>query len=356
MYKRNKEMSKYSLIADQLKQEIIRGDYEKEGRLPTEFDLVNRFSVSRQTIRQAISSLKAQGIVYQVQGSGTYIANPEPAESNKFESAFKNIFVLCTYISDYIFPSIIRGIASTLNGTGYRVNIAATGNKVDVERRILEDIIKLKECDGIIVEGSKTGFPNPNIGLYKRIHEMGIPYVFLHCAYQEMPETVVVGMDEKAGGKLAVKKLIDMGCKKIMGIFKSDDRQGLLRYAGFYDGLIESGLGLENIEVRWYTTEDVNDHGMRIDKSMIKIIMELGIEGIVCYNDQVASAIIRDFTKGGFPIPDLVSFDDSYLRESSPHHFDSLGHRKEELGVIAANKIRNMVEGREETSTILDWL
>ena len=349
-------MSKYSVIADKLLDEIAHGKFSDTGKLPTEFELVEMYGVSRQTIRQAISVLKSEGVVYQVQGSGTYVSRSSTVARRGVESNFKNIFIICTYISEYIFPSIIRGIESTLGGTNYRFNLGATGNKVDMERKILSDVLKMKECDGIIVEGSKTGFPNPNIALYGKLQEMGIPVLFLHCAYQELQDSVVVGMDDKDGGRIASRRLVEQGCRKIMGIFKSDDRQGLLRYAGFTEGLLESGVGLSSSEVRWYTTEDMADRGMELDRNMIEVILNSGTDGIVCYNDQVASMVVRDFTRNGYPIPRLISFDDSYLCRNSAVPFESLGHRKEELGVIAAHKIRNMVEGRKETSVFLDWI
>ena len=349
-------MSKYSTIADKLKEEIEQGKYSAAGKLPTEYELVTRFNVSRQTVRQAILSLKADGVVYQVQGSGTYISKDNSPARKVSGSSFKNIFVICTYISEYIFPSIIRGIESTLNGTGYRFNLAATGNKVDLERKILSDVIKLQECDGIIVEGSKTGLPNPNIGLYRKLEEIGIPVVFLHCAYQELENAIVVGMDDRQGGRIAAESLVGSGCRKMLGIFKSDDRQGLLRYAGFSEGILGSGLGLESTDVRWYTTEDVLDLGMHIDDSIIRLIQNSAIDGVVCYNDLVASALIRDLTRLGLKVPRIVSFDDSYLCTSSAVPFVSLGHRKEELGVLAAQKIRNMVEGRRESSVFLPWI
>lgn len=349
-------MSKYSVIADKLRREIEHGKFSETGKLPTEFELVKIYDVSRQTIRQAIGSLKSEGVVYQIQGSGTYISKPSQSAKKGVGSAFRNVFVICTYISEYIFPSIIRGIESTLGGTCYRFNLGATGNKVDMERKILSDVIKMQECDGLIVEGSKTGFPNPNISLYNTIEDMGIPVVFLHCAYQELPDSVVVGMNDRQGGMIAAKRLIGQGCSKIMGIFKSDDRQGLLRYAGFSEGILEAGLGLDSTEVRWYTTEDMVDRGMEIDDNMIDVITKSGTDGIVCYNDQVAAALIRDFTRNGVEIPKLISFDDSYLCRSSAVPFESLGHRKEELGVLAAQKIRNMIEGRKESSVFLDWI
>ena len=347
-------MSKYSEIAEVLKKEISDGLYSKTGRLPTEYDLVDRFGVSRQTVRQAIASLKNDGYVYQVQGSGTYVSTERSL--GRPQSAFKNVFIICTYISEYIFPRIVRGIESTLNGTGYRINLAATGNKVELERKILRDVIKLGECDGLIVEGSKTGFPNPNIALYKEIEKLGIPVVFLHCTYQELPDSVVVGMDDKAGGKIATQKLIEQGCRNILGIFKSDDRQGLLRYAGFSEGIIDTGLGLDRSDVRWYTTEDVQDRGMAFDSGIIDLISQKNIDGIVCYNDMVAADLVRELINSGKPVPKLVSFDDSYLAHSCQVRFESLGHRKEELGILAANKIRNMIEGKKEKSELLSWI
>ena len=80
------------------------------------------------------------------------------------------------------------------------------------------------------MEGTKTGLPNPNISLYRKIKEMGIPIVFVHCAYPELDSSVVVGMKDYEGGRMAVNELIRQGSRKIAGIFKSDDRQGLLRY------------------------------------------------------------------------------------------------------------------------------
>lgn len=47
-------MAKYLEISQTLKKEILEGKYEKEGKIPTEYDLVSRFNVSRQTVRQAI--------------------------------------------------------------------------------------------------------------------------------------------------------------------------------------------------------------------------------------------------------------------------------------------------------------
>jgi GntR family transcriptional regulator len=45
--------------------------------LPTERELMQEFGVSRMTVRQALSLLIAQGSLYSVHGSGTYVAHPD---------------------------------------------------------------------------------------------------------------------------------------------------------------------------------------------------------------------------------------------------------------------------------------
>ena len=349
-------MSKYSDIAGILKKEIQSGLYNETGKLPTEFELVTRFDVSRQTIRQAITNLKHDGVVYQVQGSGTYVSKPDNKAGRKNRNMTPTILVICTYISDYIFPSIIRGVEAVLSDQGYHMTLAATGNKVDIERKILSKVISDNSVEGIIVEGTKTGLPSPNIGLYKKIEELGIPVVFLHCAYPELNNSVVIGMDDYQGGKLAAKRLISEGCKKLGAFFKSDDRQGLLRYAGFIDGVLEEGLNLESVEIRWYTTEDITDAGYSLDDIQIKNLQDAGIDGYACYNDMVAVALFRDFSKNGYSIPKVISFDHSYLCSAYDRRFESLGHQKEALGRLAAQKISNMINGKTEEPVFMNWL
>lgn len=346
-------VSKYSTIADTLREEIINGSYSAEGKLPTEHFLADRFQVSRQTIRQAIAGLKAQRFLYQVQGSGTYISKNIRRNSNSSE---KKVSVICTYISEYIFPSIISGIETTLFKDGSVMNLFATENKIDKERQILQKIIDGLEVDAIIAEGTKTAFPNPNINLYKSIMGMGIPVIFIHCTYPELEDTVVVGMKDYEGGRIAVQHLIKKGCKKIGGIFKSDDRQGLLRYSGFTDEILKNNVEFNCENVRWYTTEDIIETANNRTEIQTKILAESDIDGIVCYNDKIALAFIHNCEKTGRPIPSVASFDNSYLCKSSVIDFDSLGHRKEALGALAATKIISMINGKKEESELLDWI
>ncbi|MDD4260097.1 MAG: GntR family transcriptional regulator [Sphaerochaetaceae bacterium] len=345
-------MSKYSDIAVLLREEIQRGSYNDKGKLPTEHELVKRFGVSRQTIRQAISCLKHEGHLYQIQGSGTYISS---SKVKKPQLSSKTIVTVSTYISNYIFPEIIRGMERELSSEGFNINLIQTENRVDKERTILEKIINDGNAAGIIVEGTKTALPNPNISLYRKIKEMGIPLVFLHSTYPELSDEVVVGMDDFQGGKELVKYLVKKGHTTIGGIFKSDDRQGLFRYAGFSEGLLTSGLGLNDARVRWYTTEDYCKHHKLIEANNEVFDILCGLTAVVCYNDEIAVWISRACKAASMPIPEIVSFDSSQYAMLLDKPFVSIGHRKELLGKTAAKKIINMIEGGHEESILMDW-
>ena len=58
--------------------EIGRGTWVIGDRIPSEDELAARFSVSKITIRQALSNLAADGYLMKVQGRGTFVAGNRP--------------------------------------------------------------------------------------------------------------------------------------------------------------------------------------------------------------------------------------------------------------------------------------
>ena len=62
-------------ISDILMQKIEEGEYLPGSRLPTESDLGRRFGVNRHTAREALKKLKNDGVVFSLQGKGTFVAD-----------------------------------------------------------------------------------------------------------------------------------------------------------------------------------------------------------------------------------------------------------------------------------------
>lgn len=90
-----------------MKKKIKDGEYNYEETIPSESELTQLYNVSRHTIREVISLLAKEGVVRKERGSGTYVSY----YINKYTNEKTLIIgVITTYMSDYIFPSIIRGI------------------------------------------------------------------------------------------------------------------------------------------------------------------------------------------------------------------------------------------------------
>lgn len=68
-----KETPKYLLIAEKIKHEIETGEYQPNDQLPKEFDLAKSYNVSRITVRNAMKELENKGLIYRIQGAGTYV-------------------------------------------------------------------------------------------------------------------------------------------------------------------------------------------------------------------------------------------------------------------------------------------
>jgi GntR family transcriptional repressor for pyruvate dehydrogenase complex len=66
----------YQQIAEDIEQQILSGTFPPESRLPSEQELADRYGVSRNVVREALKSLKEQGLVAIRTGSGTYVRRP----------------------------------------------------------------------------------------------------------------------------------------------------------------------------------------------------------------------------------------------------------------------------------------
>lgn len=69
---------RHAALAEQLANEIAKGDYQAGGRFPTEHDLKKRFGVGRHTVREALKTLREQGLVTRRRKVGTTVLSERP--------------------------------------------------------------------------------------------------------------------------------------------------------------------------------------------------------------------------------------------------------------------------------------
>lgn len=74
-------------VRDKLKEQITSGDYRPGDRLPSEASLTEAHGVSRTVIREAIASLRADGLVDSRRGAGVFVIEPVNPPIMPFQSA-----------------------------------------------------------------------------------------------------------------------------------------------------------------------------------------------------------------------------------------------------------------------------
>ena len=337
---------KYLELIRYLNNLIESGELKPGDKMYSENRLAELFGVSRQTVRHAIGILEEEGKVSRVRGSGTYVSDPR-IRSREHRN---RIAVVTTYVDSYIFPKTIQGIEQVLFEKGYSVQIAFTNNTVERERSVLEDIISREDVGGVIVEGTKSGLPNPNIALYRRLQEKHIPILFINTFYPEIAAPHVSLNDVEAARK-AVHYLIEKGHTEIGAIMKLDDGQGRLRYLGYIQAMQEAGLPISDSHMVWIDTDDFQQLSLCMDKILSR--MEK-CTALLCYNDQVAFQLVRLLKERGMEVPgklSIIGIDDSDLARMCEVPITSLPHPKEKLGAKAAENLLKLIENQKYDAT-----
>ncbi len=331
-------MTKYELIIKNIKRAINDGSYREGGKIPSENSLALEYSVSRQTVRKALKQLIDEGYLYAVHGSGTFVAKRIVKRGNS-----KNIAVVSTYMSDYIFPRVIQGINQVLDNNGFSIILKTTNNSRKGEAWCMEELLS-KNIDGMIIEPSQSAISCQHRVLYEQMDAMGIPYVFIQGCYESMMDKPFVMLDDVEGGRLITDHLIQLGHSRIAGIFKADDSQGILRHKGYVKALQSAGLSYDPDLVIWYHTKD------RLVRPMegLMHIMESGVpcHAVVCYNDEIASDVMKGLRNIGRNVPHDISvtgFDNSLLARSK--EITTVAHPQEELGKRAAELLIGLIDG-----------
>ncbi|MEO7578009.1 MAG: GntR family transcriptional regulator [Massilia sp.] len=67
----------YVQIKERLRGQILDGSYQPHQQLPSEAEMIAALGVSRITVRQALSDLENEGLIFRVHGKGSFVSKPK---------------------------------------------------------------------------------------------------------------------------------------------------------------------------------------------------------------------------------------------------------------------------------------
>lgn len=177
--------------------------------------------------------------------------------------------------------------------------------------------------------------PDPEIG--PLTEKFGLP-VLLIGRRTELEAVDYLCTDDREGGRLAARRLAEMGCKKLAYLtVPLEISCAYDRYCGFVEEA--ERLGMEKPVVR-----DAYAHPA---EENLAYLFGLGADGIFCFNDMIAFDTLYVIERGGFPRVGVVGYDCVGREVRFPYQLYSIGADKPALASRAAEIIIGRVEGEE---------
>lgn len=336
---------KYFQLKRHLLDRIQRGELVPGQQLDTENVLAKQFKLSRQTVRQALGELEKEGWIVRQQGRGTFISDQKRKP--------KPVGLIIKSISNYTFPDIVRGIENRLNDAGFELKLYLSQDDPEREAECLQKVLE-NGIDGLIIEPAKSIHPCRNLHLYQEITKRQIPCLFIHDFWKELEPAYLV-LDDCQGGYLATQYLLDLGHRRIAGIFNIESSQGVERQAGYRKALNEYGIEPEPGLIGEYSYKsDFVTFPFHFMSELLERPQHP--TAVFCYNDMDAVRALDAIRQKGLKVPDdisIIGYNDSGLTTVSEVKLTSVKHPKRDLGIQAASLIISMVKRRIEKPRLI---
>ena len=198
------------------------------------------------------------------------------------------------------FSDIVRGVSTSLRNSGYTLVVTSSEQDPKLERQAVEQLIS-RRVDVLLIASTQW-----TVEMFRRIEEVGIPYILIDRSFTGLPAHFV-GVNDEEVGAIATQHLIDTGCKRIAHIGGPALSPVLGRMEGYKRALTKNGLVFDADLVM--STDRVEEQGDTSGYKATQILLSQNPrpDGIFCYNDPVAYGATTAILDAGLRIPEDVS-------------------------------------------------
>jgi DNA-binding LacI/PurR family transcriptional regulator len=291
--------NKSDQVRDILLNELKRGKYKVGCRVDSDNVLSRNLGISKNTVREAVSTLVNEGYFKRIQGKGTFVISTSPSVQ---ANSLKIIRLVCrdTYKagdSDLFINSVLSGIH--LGGANYNYGICVDLFTEDTPAKLLNSkSFREAPKDGVILAGFSIDSNDiaplleedvPVVSVGKPNDESLIPYV---------------DADHASAVSKAVKYLFENGHKKIALLEKNlhvPSHNERLR--GYIAAHLEANLKVESSLI--YLADNAKISGDAAVRELRK--RKADFSAVITYGDDMLHGAIKQFNQEKRVIPDDVS-------------------------------------------------
>lgn len=337
----NKDIKKapmYAQIRDYLLDGIEGGIWKGDQKLPSENELAEQFQVSRITIKKAMDQLAREGVVYRIQGKGSFVSKdgkPQIYASPTLTNRKAFVSLIMPRVINPFTSGILKGVEAALAEAGCKLIYSGTDGSPEKEKKLLAEAVELG-ISGVIIYPAEGEAYNEDI---LRMALSSFPVVIID-RYLRGVETNCVCTDNVQGAYDGVKHLLDLGHRSI----------------AFASAPVEGTTSLED-RLTGYE-KALSDYLLPIDKSFIMnpfdeaglerfLKEQVGVTAVFATNNDIGLQVIQAAERAGRRVPNDLSvlfFDDFEHSEWARIPPSCIVQQPEEIGREAALMVLRLIE------------
>lgn len=324
------------------------------GKEVTIYDLARELNISIATVSRALKddpvvSKKTKKKIFDLAAERGY-------RSNFFARSLRNqrtqtIGVIVPRLNSYFMATVIAGMESIANNSGYNLIISQSSESAEKERTNARTMFD-NRVDGLLVS---LAYDTDDIEHFEMFFKKNIPLIFFDRVAEHKNCTNIL-IDNRKAAYEATSHLIEQGCRNIVHITATPKRNVYVdRLQGYKQALAEHDLPFDpnNIIIGNLSQEAGADAAEVIRQ------MSARPDGVFVSNDNCAVGCMLALKQAGFKIPGDIAFagfnNDPVSKVIEPN-LTTINYPGYEMGEVAARNLINHLNGTSplhSTNTIV---
>jgi GntR family transcriptional regulator of arabinose operon len=320
-------------------EQIQQHRWQSGNRLPSENELAKQFGVSRITVKNAVKTLVQEGLIYRVQGRGSFVAAPGTGEPTLISTESSNnslplIAYLMPWLRNGFTANLLSGVEEEISKSGFNVLFYKTHDSQQLEKELIHQVIQLG-VKGIII------FPVEGEHFNEELVQLTLsrfPIVLIDREMRGIAANSVCS-DHSGGAYAATKHLIEQGHRQIA--FIGSSKRGTMsveeRILGYEKALSDHGLPIHHSHRLLHAEANDIEDFLREHNEITAVFAE---------NSGTGNHIIKIANTLSKSIPErlsLVFFDDYEYSEMSRIQPTVVVQQEEEIGKEAARLLLSLI-------------
>ena len=322
---------------DFLKNEITSGEYRPGDKFPSIRELASKYGISNITVNSVISNLVTEGLLYVVQGRGTFVTDKK--QDSKKKKRMIGVMFFDFSVESNVEAGMFNSIQENLKDDYYVIPYNSY-NKLELFYKGIKGFNDL-EVDGMILVPPTSEDYDPEI--VNNLMAPETPVVFINRTIPEV-KADYLSMDFELAVYKAARHLIDKKRKNII-LLKSDSASLSRRQIdGYLRAYNEAGLECNNkFMLEWHK-------GLDKAEANLKVMIEEA-DGLIG-SDVVIYRLRKAIYSSGKKIPEDLSIvginDTVYARFMKPP-LSAVPFPSRKIGEEAVKALMDRLEnGRKE--------